>query len=205
VYLPRKLTDLKAECSKRRLKSTGNKAELVNRLAAYDLVRSNSTLGGHRPTTATSTPAIRTGSLMQGFNTSASKQAVRDTSTIDFFVFPEIPQASSENLSAKLRVPLLPDNYNPDRSPNSPHAAEVLHESVPRPEISIIASHPENIAAVALSEVVGNDGIDVHISELTAGFSSTSVKELAEPGLLRELWNNIISDLWPGGGPKIAL
>jgi len=57
--------------------------------------------------------------LMQGFRTSAPKQAAHDRSTIDFFFFPEVPEPPPTNPFARLRVPLLPDNYSPDRSANS--------------------------------------------------------------------------------------
>jgi len=141
---------------------------------------------------------------MQGFRTSAPKQAVHDTSTIDFFFFPEPPAPPPTNPFSKLRVPLLPDNYSPDRSANSGHAVEALDEAVPRPEISIIASHPENVAPATISEVVGNDGLDVDIGQLTAGFTPTDLKE---PGILKELWSGFIDDVLgsKGNAPRVAV
>jgi hypothetical protein len=144
-------------------------------------------------------PVYKTIPLMQGFRTSAPKQAAHDASTIDFFFFPETPEPPPTNPFAKLRVPLLPDNYTPDRSANSAHAPESLDEAVPSPEISIIASHPENVTPAAMSEVVGNDGLDIDIGQLTAGFSSTAIKELKEPGVLKELWSGLVDDIL---GPK---
>jgi hypothetical protein len=135
---------------------------------------------------------------MQGFRTSAPKQAARDSSTIDFFFFPEIPEAPPANPFSKLRVPLLPDNYTPDRSPGSINALETLDSAVPGPEISIVAAYPEQVVPAALSEVVGNDGLDVSIESLTAGFSS-KVAELKEPGMLKELWGSFMDDVL---GPK---
>ncbi|KAH7356543.1 hypothetical protein BKA65DRAFT_209056 [Rhexocercosporidium sp. MPI-PUGE-AT-0058] len=196
-YLPRNLKDLRAECKKRELNAVGNKIELVDRLAAHDIVGSHnfhtSTL--HRPT-----PPSRTIPLMQGFRTSAPKLAARDTSTIDFFFFPEIPPAEPTNPFQKLRVPLLPDNYNPDRSPESGHALEALDEAVPRPEISIMAAHPENVAPAAMSEVVGNDGLDVDIGQLTSAFS-TLLPDIKgkQPGVIKELWGGLMDDIL---GPK---
>lgn len=104
-------------------------------------------------------------------------------------------------------MPLLPDNYNPDRSANSAHAVEVPDEAVPSPEISIIASHPENVAPAAMSEVVGNDGLDVDIGKLTAGFSSTVVEDLKEPGVLKELWTGLVDDIFgsEGGSQKAVV
>lgn len=135
---------------------------------------------------------------MQGFRTSAPKQIAGDNSTIDFFFFPEIPAPPPANPFSKLRVPLLPDNYSPDRSPGSLNALEIPDAPLPRSEISIVAAHPEQVLPAALSEVVGNDGLDVGLDTLTAGFSS-KVAELKEPGVLKELWGSIMDDIL---GPK---
>jgi hypothetical protein len=139
---------------------------------------------------------------MQGFRTSAPKQAAHDKSTIDSFTFPEVPEPPPANPFAKLRVPLLPDNYNPDRSANSAHAVETLDSAVPAPEIHIVASHPDSVLPAAMSEVVGNDGLDVDIGQLTAGFSSTSSQELKEPGIFKELWSGLIEDVLGAKGTR---
>jgi len=187
------------------LDSPANIFQLVERLAAHDIVGAHGfhTMGsGHRPTVV---EAPRTIHLMQGFRTSAPKQAAHDTSTIDFFFFPEIPEPAPANPFAKLRVPLLPDNYNPDRSPGSSHALESLDEAVPGPEISIIASHPEDVVPATISEVVGNDGLDVDIGQWTASFKSASDKTVKEPGVLKELWSGFIDDILGPKGPKVAV
>ncbi|KAF4636251.1 hypothetical protein G7Y89_g1834 [Cudoniella acicularis] len=184
--------------------------QLVERPAASDLINSHGfhTLNGaHRPLPSQSPPIHRTIPLMQGFRTSAPKQAVRDTSTIDYFTFPEALEEPPANPFYKLRVPLLPDNYNPNRSADSAHAAEEVDSAIPSAEINIVASHPENVTPVAMSEVVGNDGLDVDISQLTAGFSGTSLSDLKEPGVLQELWNGLVDDIIgpKGGSHKPAL
>lgn len=74
---------------------------------------------------------------------------------------------------------------------------------MPRPEISIIASHPENVAPATISEVVGNDGLDVDIGQLTAGFART-VAEVKEPGFLKELWGGFVDDVLGSKVPKVA-
>jgi hypothetical protein len=206
-YLPRKLVELRAECKHRQLNSSGNKAELVDRLTAHDLVGSHGfhTMGGgHRPISAQPTPVYKTIPLMQGFQTSAPKQAVHDSSTIDFFFFPDVPEPPPKNPFAKLRVPLLPDNYTPNRSPDSGHSLEELDTAVPAPEISIVASHPEDVVPATISEVVGNDGLDVDITHFTKAFTKTSDKDTKEPGLLKELWSGIVDDILGPKGPKIA-
>ncbi|CZS98504.1 hypothetical protein WAI453_005763 [Rhynchosporium graminicola] len=203
-YLPRNLKDLRAESSKRQLNANGNKIELVDRLAASDIIHSHSfhTTSQHRPT-ATST---RTIPLMQGFKSSAPKQAVRDNSTMDFFFFPEVPAAEPLNPFQRLRVPLLPDNYNPDRSPESGNALESLDQAVPRPEISIMAAHPENVAPAAMSEVVGNDAVDIDIGQLTESFSTYLPEVQAkEPGVVKELLNSFMDDILGPQTPKTAL
>ncbi|TVY55257.1 hypothetical protein LSUE1_G010053 [Lachnellula suecica] len=200
AYLPRPKSDLKDECTRRLLKTSGSKVELVERLATSDLINKQ---GFHTRTRPVTTP-VRTIPMMQGFRSSAPVQAARDTSTIDFFTFPTPPAPEPLNPFSKLRVPLLPDNYSPDRSASSGHAVEALDEAVPRPEISIMASHPENVAPATISEVVGNDGLDVDIGQLTAGFSNT-LAELQEPGVLKELWSGFVDDVLGAKGPKLAV
>ena len=138
-----------------------NLDQLVERLAAHDLVGSHSfhtlSRGPHRPLPSQTSSTYKTIPLMQGFQTSAPKQARHDTSTIDYAFLPALPEDSPENPFSKLRVPLLPDNYTPDRSEGSVNAMEKLDEAVPGSEISVLAGEPDNVAA-ALSEVVGNDG-----------------------------------------------
>ena len=96
-------------------------------------------------------------------------------------------------------MPLLPDNYTPDRSADSPHAVESLDGAIPRSEIHVVASHPDNVLPVAaMSEVVGNDGVDVDIGQLIAGFTSAPA-ESKEPGILKELWGGLVDDIF---GPK---
>ncbi len=140
---------------------------------------------------------------MQGFRTSAPKATAHDSSTIDFFTFPEIPDEPSVNPYGNLRVPLLPDNYSPDRSANSAHAVEVFDAPLAKPEIHIVAAHPERVAPAALSEVVGNDGLDVDLSTLTKGFDSTPMKALKEPGIIKELLSGMVDDIF--GPKKVAL
>lgn len=143
--------------------------------------------------------------MMQGFQTSAPKQSINDMSTIDFFFFPEIPADPPLNPFAKLRVPLLPDNYTPDRSPGTAHALETTDEVLPRAEISIVASHPEDVMPATISEVVGNDGMDIDLSSLTKNFSSTAIKDSKEKSLVGELWSGLVDDVLGPKGRKMAV
>ncbi|PBP25036.1 hypothetical protein BUE80_DR003976 [Diplocarpon rosae] len=205
-YLPRNVRDLRAECKKRSLNGLGNKNELVDRLAAHDLVGSHSfhTNGLHRPVLANSEPAYRTIPLMQGFHNSAPKHTAHGRSTIDFFFFPKIEAAAGE-ATPKLRVPLLPDNYNPDRSAQSGNALESLDEAVPRPEISIVAAHPESVVPAAMSEIVGNDALDVDIEQLTNSAFSNILPTAKEPSVIREIWGGFVDDILGPKGPKVAM
>jgi hypothetical protein len=174
-----------------------DRRQFLDRSVERDRLRSRGfhTLDRCRPSPET----VKTAPRMQGFRSSSPKYAARDSSTIDFFFFPEVPEPPPANPFAKLRVPLLPDNYTPDRSANSPHAVESLDGAVPRPEIHVVASHPDNVLpAAAMSEVVGNDGVDVDIGQLIVGFTSPAAAP-KEPGVLKELWGGLVDDIF---GPK---
>ncbi|KAG0645963.1 hypothetical protein D0Z07_7720 [Hyphodiscus hymeniophilus] len=196
-YLPRKLAELEAECTKRQLNTRGLKTELVERLVSHD--RGFHSSVGHRPTS----PIFKPIPPMQGFRTSAPAQAAHDSSNMDFFVFPETPEEPPTNPFARIRVPLLPDNYSPDRSANSAHAAEAFDTPVLKSEIHIVAAHPERVAPAALSEVVGNDGVDVDLSSLTKGFGNTPLKALKEPGVIKEILSGMVDDIF--GVKKAAI
>lgn len=142
---------------------------------------------------------------MQGFRTSAPKPAAHDNSTIDFMFFPEIEPAAPINPFQKLRVPLLPDNYNPDRSPNSGHEIETLDGAVDKPEILIVASHPEDVVPAAMTEVVGNDALESGIEELTTMIKDATPKIVKEPGVIKELWSGLLDDVLGAKNKKIAI
>ncbi|RKF55220.1 hypothetical protein OnM2_091018 [Erysiphe neolycopersici] len=106
-----------------------------------DLIGSQATQGLHtihRPTVSSKYKVIP---LMQGFQNSAPKHAFHGLSTIDSQMMPslKIPPPPP----AKLRVPLLPDNYAPDRCSKSSHSLETSDDIFPKPEISIVAYHSE--------------------------------------------------------------
>lgn len=104
-----------------------------------------------------------------------------------------------------MRVPLLPDNYYPDRSAESAHAVEATDEAVPRPEIVIVASHPGEVSAAAMTEIVGNDGEEHPLEQLTEAFKSVVGEDVKEVGMLKELWNSLWEDLMGPRHPKVAM
>jgi len=131
---------------------------------------------------------------MQGFHTSPPAAAKADPSTIDFFFFPTLLTEPPTNPFSKLRVPLLPDNYSPDRSPGSPHALETPVMPLLRSEISVVAAHPEDVVAAALTEVVGNEAEEPSLSDLTKAFRDEG-EETKGPGALKTLWNDVMDDI----------
>jgi len=196
--LPSKLSELKLECQKRQLESSGSKTELINRLNAHDITRSHSTTTAlHRPTVTTETQhAFRP--LMQTFKTSASNHAARDSSTIDYFFLPQMPAEQASN-PFTIRVPLLPDNYAPDRMA---HALESLDAAIPPPEISIVSAHPETVIAAAMTEVVGNFNMEESIEVLSrAAYHPPKQVASKKESTLKGLMNDVLDDIF---GPKKA-
>lgn len=64
-----------------------------------------------------------------------------------------------------------------------------------------MAAHPDQVTA-ALSEVVGNEGLDVDIGQLTSMFSTSKPSQVSvEEGVLQELWKGVVEDIFgPRGG-----
>lgn len=188
-YLPQRHSELKAECVRRQLKTSGSKGELAERLVAHDITRASSSSA--RPTSSfAATTNLRP--LMQGFHTTSSLPAPTASPTIDHVFFP-VPSAT-EYASFSLRVPLLPDNYSPDRSVGSAHALETPVEPLLRNEISIIAARPENVTvASALTEVVSMAG-ELTLADLTRAFGE-KVEEVKVPGALKALWEDLMDDV----------
>lgn len=128
---------------------------------------------------------------MQGFRTSAPPPSpIPTTSTMDFITLPPAPAEPPLNPFSRLRVPLLPDNYAPDRSASSAHAVEQGDAAVAGPEIHVVSHGAGTVAA--LSEVVGNEAEE-------RAWGREFVEEgsrKGEPGVLRELWGGIVEDLF---------
>lgn len=100
-----------------------------------------------------------------------------------------------------MRVPILPDTYAPNRANFAPEQIDI---EVPRAEICVVASHPENVAPVAMSEVVGNEALDdisLHLPRPEVRRQHERERE-TKPGLLRGLWNDLVEDVQ---GAKVAL
>lgn len=101
-----------------------------------------------------------------------------------------------------MRIPLLPNNYSPLRSSN--HAQEETIQSVTRPEISTVSANgTHHESPSAMSEVVDNHAMDVDPFDLTNTVTNAAAKmtgvpaeKLKEPGVVQELWNGMLDDVF---------
>ncbi|CAK7270579.1 hypothetical protein SEPCBS57363_004174 [Sporothrix epigloea] len=158
----------------------------------------------HRPTISPVPSRNRVVPLMQTFNfrTSVPKEARLDVSTIDFAVMPSLTAEAARNFT--LRVPLLPDNYKPDRQNLDGHTPEVADGPLASPQIVVVAGHPEDVvAASALTEIegMGVDGVELQFAHLPISGgteASTSSTDSTSRGMVRDLWKGLMEDLSTG-------
>ncbi len=138
---------------------------------------------------------------MQTFNfrTSTPKAAQLDTSTIDYAVMPSL---AADNAAAKeaslmaLRVPLLPDNFFPQRELLDGHGPEETDGPLAGPQIVVVAAHPDLVTpASALTEIegIGIDGVELSFAHDTDAAGATASS--SESGMIRDLWKGLIEDL----------
>lgn len=147
--------------------------------------------------------------LMQGFHTTqAPRYAQADVSTIDFMVLPTREQlfGGQDNASApRVRVPLLPDNFAPDRASFAPEATDA---PLAAPEIVVMAADPSSVNAVsALTEVeaFSPDGVELSFARGWGGRDAPK-QETYAGGMLKDLWAGLKEDiLSPNGQAKPAL
>jgi SAP domain len=115
-YAPLTLGDLRNECKRRSLLHTGNKHELVDRLAIHDSLQSRAfsiamkRLEANQPQTCSGLGAKSPAEKMPSrhFNTSRELKSSKDSSTIDFAYLPKLFDGSLDPPPASLRVPILP-------------------------------------------------------------------------------------------------
>ena len=68
-----------------------------------------------------------------------------------------------------------------------------------------MASHPEDVLPSAMTEVVGNDGMETGIDELTKSFQYVVGEDAKEPGIFKELWSGLLDDILGSKKPKPAV
>ncbi|OAA66624.1 hypothetical protein SPI_01200 [Niveomyces insectorum RCEF 264] len=186
----------------------------------------------HRPTPTPVPSPNRVVPLMQTFNfrssaaasslATAATPAAADTTTLDHTVLPSLADASryEDDTAASLRVPLLPDNFFPNRDRLDGHPPEAPDGPLAQPEIVVVAGDPATVVpASALTEVesIGVDGVELkfaHLPEFGAapyfgsdGSSTSSGGDgdgsgshghdsgASEGGMLRDLWKGLVEDL----------
>lgn len=148
----------------------------------------------------------RTIPLMQAFHTTHQTRAQSDIPTIDCAFLPKLFEEAA-TLSSSIRIPLLPDNFHPDRAPTL-FAPEVADEPLRQPEI--VAADPLNVNAVsALTEVEGMspDGVELkfaHDFGDVAGERAAAGEGYAG-GMLTGLWKGLVDDVMGSGKMKPAL
>ncbi|KAL1864875.1 hypothetical protein Daus18300_007442 [Diaporthe australafricana] len=165
----------------------------------------------HRPTPS----PHRVIPLMQGFHTTpAPRYAQADVSTIDFAVLPSRealwPSAPEGAAFSRVRVPLLPDNFAPNRAAFAPEAADAPLRA---PEIVVMAADPSSVNAVsALTEVeaFSPDGVELSFAHAFGGGGSggrgAAQEESYAGGMLKDLWAGLKEDvLGPASQAKPAL
>lgn len=171
----------------------------------------------HRPVVPNPNPG-RVIPLMQGFHTTQQPRSLQAEPSsphhhpIDFAVLPsadllfaKLPSAGTVGQSPAVRVPLLPDNFAPARSPTVGHVPEAPDAPLAVPEIVVMAADPAAVNAVSpLTEVegMGPDGVELMFVHGRAGAGRSARGEAHEGevagGMLRGLWNGLVDDVLGG-------
>ncbi|PSR83500.1 hypothetical protein BD289DRAFT_483296 [Coniella lustricola] len=207
--LTRSLGSTVAAPSFNQLLSTASKSgaarvrkELDNGLAA-DVPASERTITTtHRPSTTPTPSPTRTIPLMQAFHSTQSPSARAAVPTIDCALLPSMTTIldADSDAFAQVRVPLLPDNFAPVRSPAN-FAPEAVDAPLPKSEIVVMAADPTSVNAVsALTEVEGMtaDGVELRFNVQDARYGSGSGNESDGEyagGMLTDLWKGLVDDV----------
>ncbi|KAI9801310.1 MAG: hypothetical protein M1833_002880 [Piccolia ochrophora] len=188
LYQPIAFGELKSECQRRNLSTSGTKDELIDQLIAADLLQNSSFTTAAAASNGPVVPQSR------NFSQTPIVPRTPGPSPIDHFYF---PSATDENVSSlPPRLPLLPD------APTT-HADHVSDGPVLRGEIHTIA-HPSTHAhgvPSAMSEVADNATAELDVYTLTetvgraAGRNGGDEKQ----GGLREVWRGFVEDLLDEG------
>ncbi|PWY93715.1 hypothetical protein BO94DRAFT_532647 [Aspergillus sclerotioniger CBS 115572] len=197
LYASRTLTDLKNECSKRSLRSSGTQAELVERLSNHDFLQSRAFSIAMRRINGSSSAGK---SHDRQFNTSRSSKAVNDSSTVDFAYMPSMAEIDGAAARADPQIPILSEIYT--------HYDATQTQSAPmRPQVYTVSGGAADVSASPMTEVVDNHSVDIDPFSLTETVGKSRFgQELnrqqngsSEPGVVRELWSGFLEDLL---GPK---
>ncbi|PYI06654.1 hypothetical protein BO78DRAFT_397126 [Aspergillus sclerotiicarbonarius CBS 121057] len=197
LYASRTLTDLKNECSKRSLRSNGTQAELVERLSNHDFLQSRAFSIAMRRINGSS---IAGTNRDRQFNTSRSRKAVNDSSTVDFAYMPSMAEIDGAAARADPQIPILSDIYT--------HYDATQPQDAPmKPQVYTVSGGGADVSASPMTEVVDNHSVDIDPFSLTETVGKSRFgQELnkqqngsSEPGVVRELWSGFLEDIL---GPK---
>ncbi|CAK47905.1 altered inheritance of mitochondria protein 34, mitochondrial [Aspergillus awamori] len=193
LYASRTLADLKNECVKRSLRSSGSQSELVERLSNHDFLQSRAFSIAMKRINGSSSAEKNHG---RQFNTSRSSKAVGDSSTVDFAYMPSMAEIDAPAARADPQIPILSDiytHYDPTQSQEAPM----------RPQVYTVSGGAGDISASPMTEVVDNHSVDIDPFSLTETVGKSRFGEelkrqqngTSEPGVVRELWSGFLEDL----------
>jgi hypothetical protein len=134
---------------------------------------------------------------MQGFHSSAAPAARVEAPLLGFTVLPMLhaeAAAAREAAANIVRVPLMPDNFSPDRSS---FPSEAPDAPLPAAQISVVAAHPENVLS-ALTEVegIGLDGVELKfVHEPSPPAATAAAASPSGQGMIKDVWYGMIDDV----------
>lgn len=139
---------------------------------------------------------------MQTFRTTAAPADAHNRSTIDFMHFPSPADAEQLDTITRIRVPLLPDNYSPNRAQGTGQEVETLDGPLMIQEIRVIAAHPQQVLPSAMTEVVGNEAM---MDDVRLGMAyEADPEENQERGMLGQIWGGLVDDIFGQRGAAAA-
>ncbi|PYH95162.1 hypothetical protein BO71DRAFT_211759 [Aspergillus ellipticus CBS 707.79] len=196
LYASRTLTDLKSECQKRALRSSGTQSELVERLSNHDFLQSRAFSIAMRRINGSSNAEKNQG---RQFNTSRSMKAVNDSSTVDFAYMPSMAEIEGATARADPQIPVFSDIF-------TNYDATQPQESPMKPQVYTVFGGAGDVSASPMTEVVDNVSVDIDPYSLTETVGKSKFGEElkkqqngGEPGVVRELWSGLLEDIL---GPK---
>ncbi|EEP80735.1 conserved hypothetical protein [Uncinocarpus reesii 1704] len=201
IYRARSVADLRDECQRRNIRTAGNKAELVDRLANHDFLQTRAfsiamkRIDGPAFGQSSESPA-------RHFNTSRATKSVNDSSPVDFVVMPNSLEAGQASSSGFPRMPVPPDAYAHFETAGAGSASPMKPEiysvggsdgSSPSPMAEVADNSALEINPYNLAEMVGR-------SKLAASSPDAARSQQGEPtltGLVKGMWNAMMQDVLP--------
>lgn len=198
LYTTRSLADLKLECERRSLRTSGTKSELIDRLNNFDMLHSRAFSIAKRRIDGN---PFGGPSNSRQFNTSRANKVVNDTSTMDFAYMPALSQLEDPSYNPYPRVPMISGvSYSYDTTPSE--SLEAM-----KPQIYTVSEMAPDISASPMSEVIDNHSVPIDPFVLTETVRKSRDGEIQrkangnqrEKGVIGELWSGFLDDLL---GPK---